>query len=47
MVISIFAILDKNSKERFFEKSFLLVDIKPDVLFEMLFLTISNVDIDF
>ncbi len=39
--------LDKDSRERFFEKSFLLADIRPDIIFGMPFLTISNIDIDF
>lgn len=29
------------------EKSFLLVDVKPDIVLEILFLTISNADIGF
>lgn len=32
---------------RFFEKSFLLANIKLNVVFGIHFLTISNVDIDF
>ncbi len=47
MVVSIFFILHKNDRERFFEKSFLLTDIKSDVVLQMLFLTMSNIDIDF
>ena len=38
---------DKDSRERFFEESFLLADLKPDIVLGMLFLTISNTDIDF
>lgn len=47
MVVFIFSILDKNGRERFFEESFLLVDVKPDVVLEMLFLTMSNINVDF
>ena len=47
MVVSNFSILDKDDKKRFFEKSFLLADIKLDVMLEMLFLTMSNTDINF
>ncbi len=47
MVVLFFSMLDKDGKERFFDKSFLLADVKPDVVLEMLFLTISNIDIDF
>ncbi len=38
---------DKDDKERFFEKSFLLIDVKPDIVLGMSFLTISNANIDF
>ena len=47
MIIFTFFILDKNNKERFFEKSFLLADIKLNVVFEKFFLVMSNIDIDF
>ena len=47
MVISIFSMLDKNNTERFFEKNFLLADVKLEIVFGMLFLTMSNADIDF
>ena len=39
--------MDKDGKERFFEEKFLLADVKPDIVFEILFLTMSNADIDF
>ena len=39
--------LDKDSKKRFFEESFLLADIKLDIVLGMLFLTMSNTDVDF
>ena len=47
MVVSTFYILDKDVRERFFKESFLLADVKPDIVFGMLFLTMSNADIDF
>ncbi len=47
MVVSTFSISDKDSRERFFEKSFLLADVKPDIVLKMLFLTMSNADVDF
>ena len=47
MVVSIFSVLDKDDRERFFEKSFLLADVKPELVLEMFFLTTNNVDIDF
>ena len=47
MIVSTFSLLDKDSWERFFEESFLLTDVKPDIVLGILFLTISNADIDF
>ncbi len=47
IVVSTFSILDKNGRERFFEENFLLADVKPNIVFEMPFLTISNTDVDF
>ncbi len=47
MVISTFFVLDKDIKIRFFEKSFLLANVSPDVGFKMLFLTISNANVNF
>ncbi len=47
MVVSTFSVLDKDGKERFFEESFLLADISPDIVLGMPLLTISNADIDF
>ncbi len=47
MVVSTFSILDKDSRERFFEKSFLLANVKSDVVLKMSFLTMSNADVDF
>ena len=38
---------DKDSRERFFENSFLLADFKPEIVLGMLFLTMNNVDVDF
>ena len=39
--------LDKDGKERFFNKSFLLANINLDIVLEMRFLIINNADIDF
>ena len=47
MIVSIFSILDKDSRERFFEKSFLLANVKPDIVLGIPFLTISNINVDF
>ncbi len=47
MVVSTISMLDKEDRERFYEESFLLANVKPDIVFGMLFLTISSADIDF
>ena len=47
MVVSTFFVLDINSRERFFEESFLLTDVKPDIILGILFLTINNAHVDF
>ncbi len=47
MVVSIFSILNKDGRNRFCEESFLLANVKPDVVLKMPFLTISNADVDF
>ncbi len=47
IVVSAFSIFDKDDRKRFFEKSFLLADIKPNIVLGMLFLTMSNINIDF
>ena len=39
--------LDKDGRERFLEESFLLADVKPNIVFEIPFLIISNADVDF
>ncbi len=38
---------DKDRRERFFEASFLLADVRPDIVLGMPFLTMSNTDVDF
>lgn len=47
LIVFILSILDKNSRKRFFEKNFLLADVEPDVVLRMLFLTMSNANVDF
>ena len=47
MVVFTFSVSDKDGKKRFFEESFLLADVKPDIVLEIFFMTMSNVDIDF
>ncbi len=47
MVVSTFSVSDNDGKERFFEESFLLADVRPDIVLGMPFLTISNTDVNF
>ncbi len=46
MIVSIFLMSDKDGRERFFKESFLLADIRPDIVLGIPFLTMSNADID-
>ncbi len=47
MVVSTFSVSDKDRRERFFEESFLLADISPDIVLGMPFLTMNNTDVNF
>ena len=47
IIVSTFSVLDKNGRERFFEESFLLANVKPKIVLRMPFLTFSNADVDF
>ncbi len=47
IVVSTFLLLDKDGRERFFEESLLLADVKPNIVLGMPFLTMSNADVDF
>ena len=47
MVVATFLVVDKANQIRFFKETFLVANVNPKVVLEMLFLTLSNVDIDF
>ncbi len=47
MIVSTFVVLDKDGRETFFKKSFLLADVKPNIVLRISFLIMSNTDIDF
>ena len=47
MIIAIFSVADKDSKERFGKESFPLINIKSDIVLGVPFLTMSNTDINF
>lgn len=47
IVIAFFVINNKAKKSQFFEETFFLADISIDIILEMFFLTLSNVEINF
>ena len=47
IVVTVFSLTDKANQVRFFEKTFLVANVSPEVVFGMFFLTLSDVDIDF
>ena len=47
MVIADFQVEDKASRPRFFQETFLVVNIKFEIILGILFLKISNADISF
>ena len=38
---------DKANRVRFFEETFLVANVSPEVVFRILFLTLSGADVDF
>lgn len=47
MVITSFSINNKDEMSSFFEKTFLLADISMNIAFRMIFLTLSNIKVNF
>ncbi len=47
IVVSTFSVSDKDGRKRLFEESFLLADVRPDIVLRMPFLTMSNANVDF
>ena len=47
MIVFIFSMSDKDGKKRFFEESFLLTEVKLEIVVKMPFLTMSNAVINF
>ncbi len=47
MVVFTFSVSDKNGRERFFGESFLLANVRPDIVLGMPFLNMSNTDVNF
>ena len=47
MVVASFLLIDKANQVKFFEETFLMANVGLGVVFEMLFLTLSDAKIDF
>ena len=47
MVVATFSVVDKASWVKFFEKTFLVANVSPEVVFGMLFFTLSGANVDF
>ena len=47
MVVAVFSVTDKANQVWFFEKTFLVANFSPEIVFEMLFLTLSSANINF
>ncbi len=47
MIVSTFSVLDKDDRERIFQESFLLANGRPDLVFGIFFLIMSNAGINF
>ena len=47
IVLADFQLEDKFKRARFFQKTFLLANINTEIVLGMLFLTLSNADIQF
>ena len=47
IVVTVFSMMNKANQVRFFEKSFLVANISPKIVFGILFFTLSSGDVDF
>ena len=47
IVVAAFSMTDKANRVRFFADSFLVANVSSDVVFGMLFLTLSSAEVDF
>ena len=47
MVVAAFLVTENVNQVRFFEESFLVANVSPEVVLKMFFLTLSGADIDF
>ena len=47
MVVTTFSVTDKANQVRFFEETFLVANVSPEIVLGMPFLTLSGADVDF
>ena len=47
MVVATFSVVDKANRVRFFEETFLVANVSPEVVLGMPFFILSNTDVDF
>ena len=47
MIVAGFLVTDQADRIRFFEEIFLVINVGPDVVFEMPFLALSDIDVNF
>ena len=47
MVVEAFMVVDKANQVRFFEKTFLVANVSPEVVLGMSFLTLSHADVHY
>ena len=47
IVVAAFSMVDKINRVRFFEKTFMMANVSPEIVFGMFFLTLSSIDVDF
>ena len=47
IVVATFSMTDKTNRVRFFEETFLVANVNPEIVFGMLFFTLSSANVDF
>ena len=47
IVVAAFIIMDEANQVKFFKETFLMTNISPEVVLEMLFFTLNNANVDF
>ena len=47
MVVAALSLINKSNQVKFFKETFLVANISPEIVYGMLFLTLSNANVDF